>query len=299
VLIRALVMACICAATAATATRLHRAETRPYDVEIIPRPAVLRFVSLGHPTLAANLQWLRAVQYIGEPRANERGWDRLFPVLDVVTDLDPGHAYAYQVGGIILSSVGRIAESNALLEKGSRNAPDRYILPFLRAFNAFYYEDDFALAGRFVEIAAKTPGAPPHLRNDVLAFYVKGQQVDAAIAFLEHARAQARDAESAKALDEQLKQAYLERDAALLEGAAARYRAHTGSLPLLLEQLVSAGLVDHIPTDPFGGVYVLSPDGRVRSSVHDFRFKKPGEIEKHAEPGVKQEARYPGATISR
>ncbi len=47
-----------------------------------PAPTVLRWLSLGHPTLAANLLWLRAVQYIGEPGADERGWDKLYPVVD-------------------------------------------------------------------------------------------------------------------------------------------------------------------------------------------------------------------------
>lgn len=281
------------------ATQLGRAEDQPYDVEVIGRPEVLRWAALGHPTLAANVQWLRAVQYIGEPRAKERGWERLFPLVDLVTDLDPGHGYAYQVAGTILSSVDRVGESNQILEKGIRNVPDRYILPFLRAFNAFYYDDDFALAGRWVEVAAKTPGAPAHLRNDVLAFYVKGRQSDAAIAFLQHMSTQASDDESRKAIGEQLKQAYLERDALALEDAAQKYLENNGSPPVLLEQLVAAGLINGIPPDPFGGVYVLSADGRVRSTVHEFRFKKPGELEKGSEPGVAPESGYPGATIDR
>jgi tetratricopeptide (TPR) repeat protein len=296
---RLMVAVTLAGVTAVTATRLRRVDERPYDVAIIPTAPVLRWASLGHPTLAANIQWLRAVQYIGEPKANERGWERLYPLLELVTELDPGHGYAYQVGGVILSSVGRIAESNALLEKGIENVPDRYILPFLRAFNAFYYDDDFAAAGHFVELAAKAPNAPAHLRNNVLAYYVKGRRADAAIQFLEQSRAESQDADTAKAIDEQLKQAYLERDAAELEQAAKEYNALFGRPPLLLEQLVSAQLIARIPPDPFGGVYFLGSDGRVRSSVHDFRFKRPGELGKRAEPGVTPETGYPGSTISR
>jgi len=36
--------------------------------------------------------------------------------LDLVTELDPQHGYAYQVGGNTLGSVGRIDESNAMLQ---------------------------------------------------------------------------------------------------------------------------------------------------------------------------------------
>ena len=86
----------------------------------------MRWFSLGHALTASHLYWLRAVQYIGEPRAEERGWATLFPVVDLVTDLDPGHGYAYQVAGVVLSSAGRIDESNAILEKGTRNVPSRW-----------------------------------------------------------------------------------------------------------------------------------------------------------------------------
>lgn len=259
-------------ATAGAASRLPVPEERPYDVDVVPPAAAARWLSLGHPTLLANLFYLRAVQYIGEPRANDRGWDRLYPVVDLVTDLDPGHGYAYQVAGTILGTYDHVGESNAILEKGMRNCPSRYILPFLRAFNAFYYEGDYAEAGRFMEIAARTPGAPERLRQNVLAMYVKGNRADAALAFLAHAREAAQDDESRRAIDAQVRQALLERDAAILDRAVAQYEERHGVRPILLAALVAEGLVERIPEDPFGGIYVLGTDGRVRSSAHAGRF---------------------------
>src|SRR6266545_1062582 len=147
---------------------------KPYDVAFVPSAASLRWTSLGHPTLAANLMWLRAVQYMGEPRADERGWSKLRAIVELVTDLDPRHGYAYQTSANLLSTAGLLSDSNAILEKGTRNVPDRYILPFQRAVNAFLYAGDYAEAGRWFEVAAKAPGAPPHLRDYVLAMYVKG-----------------------------------------------------------------------------------------------------------------------------
>jgi tetratricopeptide (TPR) repeat protein len=282
------------AATTLLASRLPVPEERPYDVGIVPHASVVRWLALGHPTLAANLYYLRAVQYIGEPRANARGWEQLYPLVDLVTDLDPGHGYAYQVAGTLLGSFHRVAESNAILEKGIRDCPSRYILPFLRAFNAFYYAGDYAEAGRFVEIAARTPGAPKHLRQNVLAMYVKGNRADAALAFLEQARAAAQDDETRKAIDEQVRQAVLERDAALLDLAVARYRERHGYRPFWLTALLADGLVDHIPDDPYGGIYVLGKDGRVHSSVNPFRFAPPEKPTKmRPEPDVYKERSEP------
>jgi hypothetical protein len=267
--------AALLGASGLAARRMRVVAERPYDVAFVPAASTVRWLSLGHPTLAANLNWLRVVQYIGEPRGDERGWSRLRPLLELVTDLDPRHGYAYQVGANGLASAGLVADSDAILEKGTRNVPNRYILPFHRAVNAFLYEGDYALAGRWFEIAARTPGAPDHLREYVLAMYVKGDAAEAAISFLGHLEAAAQDDESRKAIRAQIDQAVVERDAAALEEAAARFRERFGVRPVALGQLVAEGLVPAIPPDPFGGSYVLDADGRVRSTKHARRFQPP------------------------
>lgn len=274
------------------AARLEEYRASPYDVLLVPPRSVARVISVGHPTLAANVYWLRAVQYIGEPAANARGWERLYPILDLVTDLDPEHGYAYQVGGVILGTARRIAESNALLEKGMRAVPRRYILPFIRAFNAFYYEDDWALAGRFMEQAARVPGAPAHLTRDALAFAVKGNRADQAIAFLQQMMETTPDPETRGRLQTELQQAYLERDALVLDAALERHRATYGMNPITLEVLVAEGLVDRIPSDPFGGIFVVGSDGRAHSSVNDFRFARPERLARlPPEPGLAPQGR--------
>jgi len=272
------------AALAAAAMRTAR--ERPYDIAIVPRASALRWLSLGHTTLAANLMWLRAVQYIGEPRAGRRGWDKLHPVVDLVTDLDPRHGYAYQVAGVMLGSVGRVAESNAILEKGARAVPERYNLPLLRAFNAFYYQDDWSAAGRWAEVAARAPGAPTHLRQSVLAYYVKGNRADAAVAFLEEMRRSADDDESRKALDEQLRRARYEAAAATIDEAVERYRQDRGLGPLWVERLVAAGYLPRLPADPYSGQWALGEDGRAVSSAQPSRYRRPSRGELAAEPGT-------------
>jgi tetratricopeptide (TPR) repeat protein len=281
------VFVALAAATMFCASRLSVAGERPYDISVVPSAKVMRWLSLGHPTLAANLLWLRAVQYIGEPRADERGWSKLFPVVDAVTDLDPRHGYAYQVAGVVLGSAGRTEESNAILEKGTRNVPDRYILPYLRAFNAFYYDDDWPAAGRFAEISARTPGAPDHVRQNVLAYYVKGKRADAAVAFLEQSLAEAKDPDTRKAVESQLRQARLEQDAARLDEAAAEWRRRYHAGPFSLRQLVDEGLISRIPPDPAGGELYVAEDGRVRSTANAFRFSLPEPASgRTPEPGV-------------
>jgi tetratricopeptide (TPR) repeat protein len=289
--LRFLLVIALASATALAASRLEVAQEGPYDIDAIPRPGALAWLYLGNRTLAADLNWLRAVQYIGEPRGNQRGWGKLYLLVDAVTDLDPGHGYAYQVAGTILSSVGRIEESNRILEKGIRNVPDRYILPYHRAFNAFYYQDDWPTAGKFAEIAARTPGAPAHVRHNVLAYYVKGKRADAAIAFLEQALSEAKDSDSRKAIEGQLVQARLELDASRLEDAIARWRGRYVVGPFALEQLQGEGLVSSIPPDPQGGELFLDLDGRVRSTANPYRFAPPEPASQRLHvPGVRTDS---------
>lgn len=258
------------------ASQLPVAQLRAYDLGAIPGAGAARWTSLGHPTLVANLWWLRAVQYMGDDGADRRGWDKLYPAVDLVTDLDPRHGYAYQVAGIVLGGVDRTAESNALFEKGTRNCPDRYILPFQRAVNAFLYEGDYAAAARWFEAAARVPGAPAdRMRRFAATMFVKGDKFDAAAALLRESLGKADDDESRKSILQQLDQVELERRADAIEHAAAVYAARHGFAPALPEALVLEGLLPEIPADPFGGVLYVDPEGRVRSTVHPYRFERP------------------------
>jgi tetratricopeptide (TPR) repeat protein len=276
------------------ATHLRGSLERPYDVEVVPPASAVRWISLGHTLLAANFYWLRTVQYIGEPRADFRGWERLHPLAQLVTDLDPGHGYAYQVAGVVLASAGRVDESNAILEKGTRNVPSRYILPYLRAFNAFYYQGDWQQAGRWAELAAKAPGAPDHVKRNVLAYYVKGGRAEAAIAFLENVLAETNDPESRKKLEAELLQARFEQEAERLDAAIGAYGQRFGAPPPSVAALAAAGLVKRLPPDPYGGTWILGADGRVRSSAHEFRFSPPPPPSELYEPDLgKPAARKP------
>ena len=83
-----------------------------------PLGAALALASPGIRLSIADFYWLETVQYVGEPRGRERGFEKLLPLADLVTDLDPGHGYAYQTAGIVLSAEGRVDESDVILRKG-------------------------------------------------------------------------------------------------------------------------------------------------------------------------------------
>ncbi len=265
------------AALAAAATLGHslasRLASRPFDVSEVPRGDVARIAALGHRTFASDLYWLETVQYIGDPRADQRGWEKLYPLVDLVTDLDPRHGYAYQTAGIVLSAAGRLDESDRILEKGIAEGPPYWTFPYYLAFNAWFYRGDYATAAAWAEKAALTPGASPNISHLALSLRSKTGDPEDAIAMLEELRPTVKDEATAARLDEQMKLAVLERDAQALERAEARFEQDRGRPILSLDELLWNGYVGAIPPDPFGGHYVWNAEEkRVHSSANPFRF---------------------------
>ena len=249
-------------------------QSRPFDVPHVPKGSFMRLASLGQRGLVSDLYWLQTVQYIGDAKADERGYEKLFPLVDLVTDLDPRHGYAYQTGGIVLSAAGQLEESDRILEKGMEKGPRWWSFPFYVAFNHFFYRGDYATAARYAEIAARTPGASPNISHLAVSLASKSGSPEQAVALVEELRRSVADEVTAARLDEQLKLAIVERDAQRLEAAVARFREAHGRDVASLDELVGAGTVSAIPPDPFGGHYVWDPTERkVRSSANPFRFR--------------------------
>jgi hypothetical protein len=248
--------------------------TRPYDALYLPPGKVARVAALGHRTLVSDVYWLHTVQYMGDPAADTRGWDKLFGLVDLVTDLDPRHGYAYQTAGIVLGSAGRLDESDAILDKGIDKGPPYWSFPYYRSFNAWFYRGDLATGARYAEMAARRPGASTNISHLAVSLASKSGTPEDAIALVEELKTTVQDPVSAGRLDEQLKLAILERDAQALERAAARFEERHGRRIATLRELVSSGLLDELPGDPFGGEYVWhAGEGKVRSSANPFRFE--------------------------
>ena len=249
---------------------------KPYDVTYVPKGDALQVASPSIRLSFANYYWLQAVQYVGERRARERGFEKLYPLVDLVTDLDPGHGYAYQTAGIVLSSEGRLDESDAILKKGMEpGRPRWWSYPFYVAFNHYFYRGDYEEAARWAKIAAKTPGARPSISHLALALEVKSGSPEDAVQFLEELRGIAKDEQTAAALDEQYRLAVLQLQFRRLDRAVAEYRARFGAPPSKLDALVRAGILPEIPPDPFGGEFTVDAQGVVHSTGRDFRFRPP------------------------
>jgi tetratricopeptide (TPR) repeat protein len=270
VLVPLLLAAALAAALVPASRAVFRAqEAERFEIRYLPTSRPLKLLSPALQLSIADHYWMQTVQYLGDNRSRHLGLPQLFPLVDLITDLDPEHGYAYQAAGLVLSSF-RLEESDAILKKGMERGPNWWSYPFYLAFNDYYYRGDYASAARWAEVAARTPGARPSISRLALALKVKSGSPDDAVRFIEEMRATVTDERLREALDEQYREALLQRGFAILDEAVARYAARHGRPPARLEALVGDGLLGQLPPEPYGGAYELR-EGKVHSTGRDFR----------------------------
>ena len=127
-------------------------------------------LALGFDNLAADVYWIRAVVYFGSQRLAERNrnFDQLFPLLDLVTSLDPFFSVAYRFGAVFLAEpypggAGRPDQAVQLLLKGAAADPKKWEYIEDVGFVYYWWIRDYIQAAEWFKRASDLPGAPSWL----------------------------------------------------------------------------------------------------------------------------------------
>lgn len=154
-------------ATIGVAETAARRLPRPHPLEELsyyPSGAHLRPAAVGHAETAADLAWLRAVQYYGEHRSTDNRFRSMGHVFEILTTLSPGYEAAYVFGAFALAQEGGdFAAAERLMQQGLERNPASGSLAFEAGF--LYYVKpggrDLKRAAEYFERAALRPDAPP------------------------------------------------------------------------------------------------------------------------------------------
>ena len=144
-----------------------RAVPRPQPLEELsyyPSGAFLRPATFGQAETAADLAWLRAVQYYGEHRKTDNRFTRMEHVFDILTTLSPHDLPAYVFGSFALAQEGRdFPAAERLMQRGLERNPTSGLLAFEAGF--LYYVKpggrDLRKAAEYFEQSARQADAPP------------------------------------------------------------------------------------------------------------------------------------------
>lgn len=225
-----------------------------YNLYIEPQPLSAessKAISFGAKEFVADLYWLKLIQYYGggDPNGKYRKPAELFTT---ITDLSPKFTAAYQTGLLILPGEGFVNEAIALGEKGIKNLPDRWEMPYYTGIVYHIYKKDYLTAGRYFEDAAKLPGAPENAKYLAAIYYNKGDQRQTAYALFKTVYDGTRDSFIKERTAKYL--AHLE-GIFLLDTKIAEFKQRYNRLPKTLNELISTKLLDGIPVSPLGLTY--------------------------------------------
>jgi hypothetical protein len=255
--------------------QLDRNAAKIEELAQLPSGEYLKPALLGYHHLGADILWVRLLQVLGKKRNTADEYEWIYHVLDVITTLDPQYDYPYYVGGVVLTNLAnRVDLSNKLLEKGFKENPTVWNLPFLLGYNHYFILGNSAQAANYIAEAARLPGGPSYLSGLATRMYAESNNPDTALQFLESLLRQTQNAEMRVVLENRTKEVVIERDIRLLELAVARYQTMWGRIPSKLYDLIISGILPQIPQEPFGGSYELDAlNGAISSSTHPDRLK--------------------------
>ncbi len=259
-------------------------------------------------TLAADLYWIRAIQYFGghsriarlremDPLAPPAAlseeppvsFDELYPLLDITTTLDPRFNIAYRFGSIFLSArypegPGRPDLAVALLEKGLKANPDRWQYWNDIGFVYYWSDHDYLKASEAFRRGGDIPGAPWWMRSLAATMRAKGGDRETSRLLWRQLYETADNEYARVAAETKLMQLKAIEDVEQLQKAIDRFAERRGSPVRNWDDLLAAGALRGIPNDPSGVPYKMTGDGRVQVSETSKLFPLP--VEPQTRPGV-------------
>jgi tetratricopeptide (TPR) repeat protein len=259
--------------------------------------STLRRLTAGYNALAADLYWIRAIQYYGDtklklgdaalalaraqpgnaPAPRPSGgtppdYSLLYPLLDLTTSLDPRFNIAYRFGAIFLAEAypggaGRPDLAIALLEKGLREHPDKWEYMQDIGFVYYWWFRDFHTAADWFNRASQVPGAPWWLRSLAATTLLEGG-----------------DRRSSRTMWEAIRRSA---EIDWLRHDAERRLSQLAALDQMdaLQKVVDQHTpFPGIPVDPAGTPYEIDASGRVRLSTRSPLFPIPEEPQRLSTP---------------
>ena len=222
--------------------------------------------AFGFRNVLADIAWLEGVQVAGNRKMTHSDYDRLYDLLDIVSNFDPMFEIPYLLGGLVLGeSTPHAQKALHVLGRGREQYPADWRFPFYMGFTHYFSLGDAIAGGRAMAEAALLPGSPAYLPGLASRMLSEAREPEVALALLAPIVRQENDPARRAVLERRIREVTVERDLQTLERAVETYREKTGSVPERLSDLVREGILKGIPPEPNGGSYLIDRGGTVRS----------------------------------
>lgn len=137
----------------------------PETVSTLPSAQALKALDLGLHTATASLVWLKINQGVYTWLDNTRKYERFSKEIQTLTDLDPSWGYPYAFGTLLLPGLGKSDLAIQLGEKGIKNVPDDWRIPYYMAIVYHTNLHDRFNAAKYFAIASQATSAPENVKK--------------------------------------------------------------------------------------------------------------------------------------
>ncbi|OGB95165.1 MAG: hypothetical protein A2Z31_05820 [candidate division NC10 bacterium RBG_16_65_8] len=146
-----------------------------------PRVEIVRPALLGFVGLAADLTWIRTVQYFGSRIEGKERFPQLYQLVDMTTSLDPHFLDAYQYGALFLTIARQYPNAIAIYRKGIAANPSAWQLPHDLGRLYFLELQDYQQALHWWEITDRLPGRPHYIPRFLIRLQAKVGRLETAL----------------------------------------------------------------------------------------------------------------------
>jgi len=244
--------------------KIQRACKPPLHLHRLPPEFALSVFSFGNKELMACVIFYNTEFYFGEKAGSRKEipeYKIIYDALNKATDLDPYNMDCYYFAQGALSWIKpAIPVLNRLLIKGLKHRTWDWYLPFFIGANYYFQLKDPLHAAQYMKQAAKLNYKSPILATLTARMFYQGNQTQAGILYLKSLIAET----SSPVFKKQFKKRLHALEAILfLEQGVKRYKTRFGKTPKNIREMLTTGMIDNIPADPYGGRFYIDNDGKI------------------------------------
>ncbi len=238
------------------------------SIALLPEP-IAKLLVMEFPGLTSDYLMLNTLTFLGEKLIGENGtspeeWQMIYQALVQITNLDPRATDPYVLAETTLPwEADMVQGANEILEKAAIARPSDSRPYFFLWYNYYYILQDPKKAAHYLEKAAAVPSAPKYYATLAARMRLYSGQIMTGIVFLKEILKETTDPKLRAILERRLET--LEK-IAYLEEKLQEYKKRYNRQPKILADLIAKGLISEIPSDPYGGVFYINPEGRVFTS---------------------------------
>ena len=211
--------------------------------------------------------------------------EQLWPLLDITTTLDPNLIVAYRFGAIFLSQrppggAGRPDLAVQLIQRGIKANPDYWRLYEDLGFIYYFDMKDYKKAAEAFEEGSKNPHALIWMKVMAAKIAAEGESYETSFFLWNDIYTTTTDPQIKENARLHLLLLKAHEDCRQLDLLADQYEKRFGHRPKRVSELIQAGMLRALPTDPLGFAYVFDDNAKAALNVNSPLLEKQRFLER-------------------